>query len=271
MAQKYIDLRPHGLIITTYERVFRDIESGITKPVPVEVGENNYMLRLPQRDVPHAIILKLAKILSALHAAFILLNEGHVMEQAIIQRTIDEANEDVLFLSLAITEGETDLHRRFLSGFWEEEFEDFEHTVASHKTRDQVRRKKIHAYNSSFLDNPSGANVVANVVHKAYSGYVHGAAPQIMEIYDDRSEMFLVRGMHGTHKIVDYADDVWNVVYRAGLSFIYATRALGMEAHSEMVHRRLQLFQEQTGRDGGLPSIATSTDETPAGNERPRT
>lgn len=269
MPQHYIDLRPHGMTVGLYESVFRDIESGMVKPEPVELGDGNYMLRMPKRDIPHAIVLKLAKTLSALNAAFLLLREGHVMEQAVLQRTIDEANEDVQFLSLAIIEGETELHRKFLKNFWDEEFEDFAHTVSSHKSRDQVPRKKIHAANSRLLDDPSGANAVANVIHKTYSGFVHGAAPHIMEIYDDRSGHFLVRGMHGTHRVIDHADALWNAVYRTGLAFIHAANALGMTPQRKSVVKQLLAFQQQTGRDGGLRGDPFEDDEVGCGPESP--
>lgn len=248
-----IDLRPHARMLKIYEAMLRDFESGMTRPVPIDLGDGNWILRLPQRDAQHAILLKLAMVLSGMNAAFVLLHNGHILEQAAIQRMIDEANEDILFLVLGVNNDDwTDLHKRYLDSFWAEEFDDFSHVVESHKSRDQVRRKKIHAYNARHLEDPSRSGKLSDVIHKLYSGFVHGAAAHIMEIYDPDTGGFAVRGMSGTPKVYDHAYDIWNVVYRTGLSFLFASRAYGSDRHEQLVTKHLKAFQAATGRDGGL-------------------
>lgn len=247
------DLKPHSQMLEVLEAVLRDIEGGMTKPERVDLEDGNWILRPPQRDVQHAIVLKLAMVLSGVNAAFVLLRHGHILEQAAIQRMIDEANEDILFLVLALTNDDvTELHQRFLDSFWAEEFEDFNNVVDSHKSRDQVPRSKVHAYNARLLDDPSSSTKLSKVIQRMYSGFVHGAAPHIMEIYDPVSGGFAVRGMLGTPKEEDHAYDIWNVVYRAGLSFIFASRAFGSDAHSDLVTKHLKEFQVATGREGGI-------------------
>ncbi len=248
-----IDLGPHARMLHIYEGVLRDFEGGMTRPVRVELGDGNWILRFPRRDAEHAIVLKLAMALSGLNAAFLLLQNGHVLEQAALQRMIDEANEDVLFLVLGIANDDlTDLHRRYLDAFWAEEFDDFSNVTESHRSRDQVRRKKIHAYNASYLEDPSRSVKLSDVIHKMYSGFVHGAANHIMDIYNPDLCGFAVRGMLGTPRVFDHAYDIWNVIYRTGLSFLFASRAYGSDAHEQLVTEHLKEFQMATGRNGGI-------------------
>jgi len=55
----------------------------------------------------------------------LLLSHGFVQEQAVLQRTIDETNEDIDFLVYAVTNDTvTELHERFLEAFWEEEIDE---------------------------------------------------------------------------------------------------------------------------------------------------
>ena len=72
-----------------------------------------------KKNIYQAIIQKLAHVQSAVRSAQLPLNNGFVQEQTIIHRTIDETNEDIMFLVYAVTNDRiTDLHKRFLEAFW---------------------------------------------------------------------------------------------------------------------------------------------------------
>ena len=223
------------------EAVLRDYESGMNPPALVELN-NVEVLRFPTQDINHAILLKLAMVLSGANAALILLRHGHVLEQGALQRMIDEANEDIRFLVLAVTNGSvTPLHERFLTAFWAEEFGDLSDVSGSHQSREQIPRKKIRAYVSSFHPtNPSTLNHISTVVAKAYSGFVHGAAPHLMEIYDPAKRVFRVRGMLGTSRVISSTFDFFNFVYRVTVSFAFAARAYDASAHAAQLERELQ-------------------------------
>src|SRR5690348_18017446 len=76
---------------------------------------NGYGWRYHERLIEQALILKLARYVSGLRAAHLLLESGFLQEQAVLQRTLDEINEDILFLAVAVTNGaRTEQHDRFL-------------------------------------------------------------------------------------------------------------------------------------------------------------
>lgn len=79
-----------------------------------------------------------------------LLNKaGLLQEQAALQRTLDEFEEDITFLCFGIIFDEiTDLHKKYLAAFYEEEFDDPESAIASTQKRPMILRKKIRAFNS---------------------------------------------------------------------------------------------------------------------------
>ena len=60
-----------------------------------------------------------------------------------------------------------------------------------------------------------------------YSGFTHGAAPQIMELYDFENSQFRVSGLLGTNRHLDYIFDACNSIYRALVSAGMVAKAFG--------------------------------------------
>jgi len=237
-------------MLDVMEAAFHDYVAALPAPQRIQQGRG-WVYRFKDKDVHHAVVLKLALIQSTLRAALLLLQNGHVMEQAMLQRIIDEANEDILFLVYAVTNDTiTPLHQRYLAAFWAEEFSDFEDPTSSHQSREMVPRKKLRAYLARIegkgLD-PSRAVQVTTVVSKVYSGFVHGASPHVMEIYGGNPPRFHTRGMTGTPKIEEYTRDLWNYMYRGFLSHIFVAKAFGADTHAEALIKHKQRFESLAG------------------------
>ena len=117
-------------------------------PAPQWVQRNNGgTFRYSEKTVQQAIILKLARMVSGLRTARLLLENGFIQEQAAIQRILGEIAEDILFLVCALTIDElTTLHQRYLDAFYKEEFDDEDDPVTSEQKRAMVPRSKIQAY-----------------------------------------------------------------------------------------------------------------------------
>src|SRR6185503_9262982 len=137
---------------------------------------------------------------SGLHAIDVLLINGFVQEQGVLHRTLDEIGEDITFLAAAITNDTvTELHQRYLEAFFAEEFENDDNPIDSTQKRNYPPRKKIRAYLVRVLGdneaNPSQALDAGETIGKAYSGYVHAASPQIMEMCVGSPPTFHIDGM----------------------------------------------------------------------------
>jgi hypothetical protein len=182
------------------EHTANDLARRVAQPRPIPF-KGDFVFRYVEKTVHQALVQKLARIVSTLHAARLLMGRGFVQEQASLQRVLDELQEDVTFLAFGVIfNDETELHRAYLDAFYEEEF-DADSALASTPKRGMVPRKKIRAYiarvGGAAPDAPQGAEA-ARTISKASSGYVRGASPQIMDMYGGNPPGFHMRGMAGT-------------------------------------------------------------------------
>lgn len=240
-------------ILELMEISFRDFEGAIPEKPKLVRKSYGEVYRFQEKDIYQAIIQKLAHAQSTLRAALVLLEHGFVHEQAALQRVLDEANEDILFLVYAVTNDSiTELHEKFLSAFWEEEFNDSGDPLTSEQKRPMVSRRKIRAYMAKIegvdLD-PSRGVELTRSINKAYSGFVHGASPHIMDKYGGQPPRFHIKGMLGTPRIEEHASDLWSYMYRTFISHIFVAKALGASKHVEIMIKHLRRFEENAGKN----------------------
>ena len=240
------------------ETVFRELERR-TPPPTEHIINGRIALRYEERSAHQAILLKFARQISGLHAIDVLLLKGLVQEQGVIQRTLDEFAEDILFLAAGvITENWSDLHVQFCSYFWEEEFDHAE-AMKSRQRRGSVSRSKIRAYNhrAFAVSDPSTADRAGESIHKAYSGYVHGAAGHILDMCGGDPLRFFLSGMRGTYRQREHAEDAVTYFYRGLMSANFASKAFGNEALASATRRRVREFEKAHG-EHVLPERARS-------------
>jgi hypothetical protein len=238
------------------EESLRTLATRVRQPKPVAIGDY-YVFRYDERDIHQALIQKLARVISGLHAARLLLAHGFLQELGAMKRMLDEFNEDILFLAYSVISGETTaLHQEYLDGFWQEEFDDPTSAFASTQKRPMVSRRKIRAYLAriagSGLD-PSSTTEVIRTVDKTYSGFVHGASPHIMDMYYGDPPSFQVRGMSKTALAKEHAEDLWNYFYRGIASFVYSAKAFGDDALCQSILIYMRQFAQANGHDYTLP------------------
>lgn len=244
-----------------YEQLLRDMEVGLDRltsqvPAPKRVPfvQNRFVFRYVERTAQQAIVQKLARTITGLRATLLLLRNGLVQEQAVIQRVLDELREDVTFLAYGIIKGEldTNLHKSFLEAFYEEEFDNPENPVASTQKRPMVPRRKIQAYLArieGIVGNPSFNQEVTRTLSKAYSGFVHGASPQIMDMYGGNPPHFHVRGMLGTPRMRECEHDIWNYFDRGIGTFVIAACVFNDRELVAHLSSQKRNFEVQSGRD----------------------
>jgi hypothetical protein len=210
---------------------FRQLESKVPPPIR-QRWRDGFVFRYKERSVQQAIVQKLARLISGLHAIQALLDRGLFQEQAMIQRVCDEIGEDIQFLSLSIIKDDlTQRHRDYLEYFYAEEFEDPTDVTRSHKSRGMVPRDKIRAYTNKWLEgNAEPANVAGRIITKAYSGFVHAASPHVMDMCGGSPPKFDVSGKFWSLRRREFGDDALNYFLRATYSFAFAAKAFGDEA-----------------------------------------
>jgi hypothetical protein len=235
--------------IRNMERTVHTFASRVPAPVLIALHGNPYV-RYTEQSIYQAVLLKLARLVSNLSAAQLLLDNGYVQEQCAMQRMIDEGDDDITFLTLAIISNDiTNLHKRFLADFWAEEF-DQPTALKSTQKRDSVPRKNIIAWIArhalSGINESTGVDLMTTI-HKTYSGYIHGASPHIMDLYGGNPPRFHMKGMLGTPRHDDHTEDLLNYYTRAIMAFGFAAKAFGDDAQFASINEFSRHFAEETG------------------------
>ena len=230
---------------------FVRLEALIEPPVQVIVGES-FVFRYREKGIPQALVQKLARNVSGLNALDLLLLNGFVQEQAVLQRTLDEIHEDIFFLAAAITNDKpTDRHAQYLNAFYDDPFLRAEKPHERFKKPNLVPRKKIHAYVKRVLNkDPAPSSEVEEAVSAAYSGYVHAASPYIMDMYGGNPPHFHLSGMLGTPRINDHVLDAWNYFYRGLLSTCVVAKAFGDKELVDTLYDFMSQFEHDSQVQG---------------------
>ena len=245
-------MRPlHLQTITVLANTFRRLESQVPPPQKIQLRDG-FVFRFVEKTLEQALLLKLGRLVTGLRAVALLLQAGLLQEMAATCRMLDEIGEDVAFLAAPLTNDEiTELHERYLRGFWAEEFQDGEDTLARHQKPDTPRRNKIQAYVQRVL-NPTGnlslMSDVSQAVSSTYSGYIHASAVQILDMYGGDPPHFHIEGMQGTPRMNDHIYDAWNYFYRGIVTGIIVARAFGDQSLSRTLGEYHDKFLDQSGR-----------------------
>ncbi|WP_128615537.1 hypothetical protein [Pseudomonas sp. HMWF006] len=242
---------PYAQALNHMERIVNVLSMRVPAPKRVQF-RGSFVYRHVEKTIHQALVQKLARMVSSLHAARLLLEAGFVQEQASLQRILDEITEDISFLVFSITSGEsTPAHEKYLEYFFQEEFDPSEQSVSS-TDRGMVSRKKIRAYLDRCVNGAKGSSKhldISRTVSKAYSGYVHAASPQIMDMYGGVSCGFFMRGMRGTIRQAEHRADFWNYMYRGIMACCLTAQAFDDDELFVSIREFEASFREATSTD----------------------
>ena len=236
-------------VIDFLERAFRELEATVPPPKWVELFGQRHA-RYEERMFEQAIVQKLARMISGLKALDLLLQAGLAQDQGATKRILDELHEDILFLVCGkIKEEWGPSHESYLEGFWTEEF-DHPEPLKSTQKRVQVPRKKVRAANARSLagDDPHTAGEIERTLYNAYSGYVHGASPAIMEMCGGDPPSFMFEVPRNDCYSLTLINDAWNYFYRSLISIGMIAKAFGNETLGGEIYRAMFEFERETGR-----------------------
>lgn len=236
-----------GRVLSIMDAAFFRLEQGIEPPC-LTPWRGGAVFRYTNQSIEQALVQKLARVISSLHASDVLLEAGFVQEQGVIHRVLDELNEDISFLAIARTnDTETVLHKRYLKAFFEDQLAEDWKPNSHVKGPDIPSRKSIRAYVKRILGKGVKDSNASETIARAYGGYVHAASQNIMDLYGGSPPKFHLGGMLGTPRIQEHRDDAWNYLYRSLVSVIFVSRAFGDKQLSDALTRELDQMEVQMG------------------------
>ena len=237
---------------------FENLFQKIVKPLLLISG-TSYDYRFKEKSFKQAIIQKLARSVTGLRAINILNDAGLYQEQAALQRILDEVNQDILYLSMALIYDDiTENHHKYLEYFYQEEYDDSPKPNTTAQGRGMVSRKKIRAFiskNRGTGINQSSAIDDSKILHKIYSGYVHAASPQIMELYFGNPPKFQILNSKLSPFRQDHIDDILNYYYRTIHSFAFAAKAFENDQLYAEIIEHSKKFAKNSGREADFRNI----------------
>lgn len=207
-----------SLTLKQLEAHYHQMGTALPSPIRAKIGSGIYF-RHPQHSDSLLSYLKGVKLISTLNAALVLYRNGYAQEIGALCRMADDYCNEILFFVKPLGEnGPSKDQVRMFEDFFREEFENPDNPLASQQNRDNVPRRKINAAFGKLVSNelnPHDAQNTLSTIHKAFSGYVHGAYPHIMEMYGGNPPRFHMTGMLGTPRIVEWESQLVTYVYRA--------------------------------------------------------
>ncbi len=236
--------------VTVIENAFRRLERAIAPPQRVP-HRHSFVFRYANKGIHEALIQKLVRNISGLNAVAILLSTGYVQEAGVLFRTLDEVQEDIFFLATADTsESKTERHQKYLDAFYAESVFSRPEGSLDIPKPNLVPRKKIRAHTFNVLGagvNVSQALGASESLGTAYSGYVHAASENIMNMYGGCPPHFHLSGMLGTPRIESCANDAENYVCRGLMATVVVAKAFGDRSLVETLYEFLGQYDAANG------------------------
>ncbi|MHC4624619.1 MAG: hypothetical protein ACYS4W_12040 [Planctomycetota bacterium] len=196
----------------------------------------------------HVCLLKSIKIVSGLNALSVLLEAGYVTEMGVLMRTISDCMNAIYFLLEHYPDTTSEVEK-YVSDFFGEFLDEPEIAPNLGKKRYRTKVKKIHASRARLLSEHINFAVGRDMVYKnysAYSGYVHAAYPNIMEMYGGEAPYrFQMEGMKGTPRMSEWEEVFVSFIRSVILVFGYMAEKYGKVELSHEIRKMMGSFERE--------------------------
>ena len=222
------------------ETNFRQIEALIPPPQWVP-WDNKFNWRYQEKLPVQILIQKMARQVTGLKAADVLLSEGLLQEVGVMFRVLDEIEEDISFLALGLANGKwSALHNSYAEYFWVEDDND---------RQQPVQRKRIRAFVNRVFDmpDPSSADAVGRTIHRAYSDFVHARSGPTMGMVSGPPAQFDLNGITDRLARRSYVEQMPSYFYRATVSIVMIAKVVLSETDHAECYSQFRLLEQRFG------------------------
>jgi hypothetical protein len=144
------------------------------------------------------LVLKMARMVTALYAALTLAKEGLFEDAGAICCIIIECRHDIDFVMEGLIKDPFPADKQeVVDNFFDEKIQTPEEMLGTMKKPPTTPRKKIYPAIGCLLSpgNPDRPQRIAKVLEETFSGYVHASYPHIMEMYEGTRKEFRMSGI----------------------------------------------------------------------------
>jgi hypothetical protein len=211
--------------------------------------------RFTDEDLIQIIAVKAVRLVSGLNAAFRLLEHAHTVEMGVILRTVDDFTDEITFLIEGHqSESPNKAQRDFAAAFFAESIEPAEELLRDRPRPDRVKRKDVRAAQGRYLNasNPDEPRKMAMAIDATLDGYVHGAYPHSMELFDPNlgGGRFRMTGTEGTPYPASYQKQLAFYISRALSLFGMVALHIGNEGLTSELSAMRDRFEESSEYPG---------------------
>ena len=252
-----MDVSKHDYLRSVLQRLehhYNLMAGAVGQPVAQRLTTNKvegFWFRYPHQSDTLLCFLKGVKLISTLNGALVLLNAGCVQECSALFRVAIDCYTDIMFWLLPGDGDKPSQNQdRFFDEFFQEEFEDPAYPLGSQQKRDSVPRKTIMASVAKLTKdtlNPSDGHSTFLTLHRAFSGYLHGAYPHIMELYGGEPPRFHMSGMPNTVRETEGLAQFTTELYRAIMVSELVARKLGLDDRRQAIRVLLVEYETTLG------------------------
>lgn len=241
----------YAATVQALDATLRQFSRSVPKPVSVYY-RNASAYRYSQKSDRQALVAKCARLLSSLRSIHCLIINGLSLDAGAIMRVSDETSTGIMFLAAPRIFGiePEPIHERYLAEFFQEEFD--VGAVLVRTKRDRVPRSKIISYISRAYSTDRDiytAKTNTELIEGAFSGFVHGAAGHIMDIFDGRD--FVIPLEASDEPLMALTEQFGHYIQRTIIAFCHTSLAL---ERRELFDRLYALNRRYFKDDGTLRS-----------------
>jgi hypothetical protein len=236
--------------VQTIDQAVGRMETLVPPPTWTHLHGDAHAHRYVEHQARQALVLKSVRLSSALRAGWLLLQNGLVLDAGATMRALDELESDIMFLAgpLVFQHRREPRHDQYLAEFFQKEFDHPDPLQATQK-RNRVSRRDIRAYVARTYNARlpvSQVVAVTETIDATFSGYVHGAAVHIMDVYDGRK--FVLPLQTADRRLSDMMEQYVLYIHRAMMAVAVAAKAFGDSGTFEMVYQAVHSVFTDDGK-----------------------
>ena len=226
------------------ESIIGAFEQELERP---ELVHGTFVYKSP--TVKHVCLLKGIRIVSGLNALLVMFRAGYVTEMGVLIRTIGDCINDIYFL-LEHYPDITPEVEKYMSDFFNEDIDEPKIAQDQERKIHRTKARKIYASRARLLSEHINFSVGRDIVYKiygVYSGYVHSAYPNIMEMYGGQPPCkFHLQGMKGTPRMKDWEKTLVTFIQSATLVFGYVAEKYNKAELTHEIRKAVNWFARKT-------------------------